>query len=132
MPNASKAEVVTNILLSLAWLGELTKTQVHRLCLSSKSIYTVENTLRALRADGLVEPRAWYINVDGIPHEQPSLWTLTKKGQDLIAGHDQYPPKPANDGPKRLIGHNYRTIETIIRLVELARPVDLSGIFVQF
>ncbi len=132
MSKTSKADLTANILLSLAWLGELDKRQVHRLCLSNRSIYTVENTLRALRADGLVEPRSWYLSVDGIPHEQPSLWSLTKKGHELIAGHDQYPPKPAPIGPKRLIGHDYRTNETIITLVEHARRSDLSGIYVQY
>ncbi|HSH78646.1 MAG TPA: replication-relaxation family protein [Herpetosiphonaceae bacterium] len=132
MSKTSKANLTTNILLSLAWLGELDKRQVHRLCLSNRSIYTVENTLRALRADGLVEPRSWYVNVDGIPHEQPSLWSLTKKGHEHIASHDQYPPKPAPIGPKRLIGHDYRTNETIITLVEHARRSDLSGIYVQY
>ncbi|HSH77294.1 MAG TPA: replication-relaxation family protein [Herpetosiphonaceae bacterium] len=132
MPASSKADVTTNLLLSLAWLGELDKTQLQRLCLSNRSISTVEKTLTALRKDGLVEPRSWYISVDGIPHEQPSLWALTKKGHELIAGHDQYPPKPAPIGPKRLIGHDYRTNETIITLVEHARPSDLSGIYVQY
>ncbi|HSH79920.1 MAG TPA: replication-relaxation family protein [Herpetosiphonaceae bacterium] len=132
MPASSKADVTTNLLLSLAWLGELDKTQVQRLCLSNRSISTVEKTLTALRKDSLVEPRSWYISVDGIPHEQPSLWALTKKGHELIVGHDQYPPKPAPIGPKRLIGHDYRTNETIITLVEHARRSDLSGIYVQY
>ena len=132
MPTSSTADRTTNILLSLAWMGELDKTQIHRLCLSNRSIQTVENTLRALRADGLVEPRSWYISVNGIPHEQPSLWALTKKGHAQIAEHDQYPPKPAPVGPRRLIGHDHRTNDAIITLVELARPSDLSGIFVQY
>lgn len=131
MPQVSKADLTTSLLLSLAWLGELDKSQVHRLCLSNRSLSTVEKTLSALRKDGLIEPRAWHISVEGIPHEQPSLWSLTKKGHELLVGHDQYPPKPAPIGPKRLIGHDYRTVETIVRLVEFLRPADLSGLYVQ-
>ena len=77
MAKTSKPELTTNLVLSLAWLGELDKHQVHRLCLSNRCIQTVENTLRALRADGLVEPRNWYVSVDGIPQAHPSLWALT-------------------------------------------------------
>jgi hypothetical protein len=110
----------------------LDRCQIGRLRFAGKSESTVEKTLGALRKEGLITARPWSIRDAQRQVTVPQLarWSLTPAGHTLIKQSDQYPAKPARPRQKRLIPHDLRTAEAIVRLIELARPAGLSGLFV--
>jgi hypothetical protein len=116
----------------LAWLGELDRQQIQRLWFVGKSESTVEKTLARLHRDGLLARRAWSVRDEqrGITVPQLARWSLTPEGQRLVKANDQYPTKPAQVRQQRLIPHDARTTEAIVRLIEIGRRSKLSGLFV--
>lgn len=123
---------LTNLLLGLAWLGELDRRQIKRLWFVDKSESTVEKILTQLRKDGLIAKRAWSIRDEerGVTVPQLARWSLTAKGQALVKASDQYPARPAPVRQQRLIPHDIRTTETIVCLIELGRRSRLSGLYI--
>jgi hypothetical protein len=123
---------LTNLLLGLAWLGELDREQIERLWFADKSVSTVEKTLAQLRKKGLIAPRAWSIHDPATRRTAPQLarWSLTPTGHALVKASNQYPLRPMRPRQQRLIPHDARTTQVIVRLIELARRGGLSGIFV--
>lgn len=123
---------IQNLLLGLAWLGELNRQQIARLWFLDKSVSTVEKTLTQLRKDNLLQCRSWSIHdeVRGVTVPQLAQWSLSSAGHDIVKTSAQYPLKPVRPRPRRLIGHDARTREVIVRLIEWARPHGLCGLFV--
>jgi hypothetical protein len=121
-----------NLLLGLAWLGELDREQIARLWFAHRSVSTVEKTLAELCKQGLIQKRSWSKRdaARNITAPQLARWSLTPTGHAQIKQRDQYPPKAAQPRQKRLIEHDARTTAIIVRLIELARPRDLSGVAV--
>lgn len=121
-----------NFLLGLAWLIELDRQQIQRLWFVGKSGSTVEKILAQLRKDELITARSWSVRDEarGITAPQLARWSLTSAGHALIKANDQYPAKPGKLRQQRLIAHDARTTETIVRLIEIARPRGLSGLFI--
>jgi hypothetical protein len=122
----------TNLLLGLAWLGELDRQQIRRLWFPEKSLSTVEKALAGLRREKLITVRAWSLRDEQrqITVPQPGRWSLTSTGHARVKAHAQYPARPAENRRAGLIAHDARAIEVIVRLIELARPAGLSGVFV--
>lgn len=122
----------TNLLLGLAWLGELDRLQIRRLWFPEKSESTVEKALAGLRREKLISVRAWSLRDEQrqITVPQPGRWSLTTLGHARIRAQAQYPARPAENRRAGLIPHDARATEVIIRLIELARPAGLSGVFV--
>jgi hypothetical protein len=58
---------VVNLLLGLAWLGEVNTNQVRRLWLPQHSSDSVQRLLNELRAEGYVERRRWALPQPGRP-----------------------------------------------------------------
>src|SRR5262249_35010024 len=52
---------VVNVLLGLAWLGEVTTDQVRRLWLPTHSTRSAQRLLKELKAEGYVERRNWAV-----------------------------------------------------------------------
>lgn len=123
---------LTNLLLGLAWLGELDRRQIKRLWFVDKSESTVEKTLARLHKDGLLAKRAWSIRDEqrNVTVPQLARWSLTPEGHRVVKASDQYPAKPAQVRQQRLIPHDARTTEAIVRLIEIGRRSKLSGLFV--
>lgn len=123
---------LTNLLLGLAWLGELDRLQIQRLWFPERSESTVEKTLGQCAKDGLLTKRTWSLHDPQTHRTIPQLarWSLTPSAHAQIKHLDQYPIAPAKVRAKKLLEHDARTTEAIVRLIELARPGDLSGIYV--
>ena len=135
-----RSAVILNLLLSIAWIGELDKSQVHALHFPDKSLKTVETTLTALAKDGLIESRPHYTTqrimrggkLVEAPKPMPALWHLTPAGHAVVRPSPQYPVKAARVRSAKLIGHDYRTAQAVIALILLARRYGLSGAAVTF
>jgi DNA-binding PadR family transcriptional regulator len=121
--NVSPSLDPTNLLLGLAWLGELDRRQIERLWFVDRSQSTVEKTLSRLHDEGLLTRRAWSIRDKqrGVTVPQLVRWSLTPKGRAQVKSSAQYPSKPAQVRQQRLIPHDLRTTEAIVRLIELGR-----------
>ena len=59
------------------------------------------------------------------------MWSLTKEGRSFLKDEDLFPPvyKPARH--RRLLSHDWMTVETIVRMIELGRAARLSGVYVE-
>lgn len=122
----------TNLLLGLAWLGELDRQQIRRLWFADKSDSTVEKALSALRREKLITLRSWSLRDKQrqITVPQPAQWSLAAGGHARIRANSQYPARPAEHRRAGLIPHDARATAAIVRLIELARPAGLSGVFI--
>jgi hypothetical protein len=143
-PRLTPEDQETAVLLSLAYLGQLTLAQLARLLLASER--TIQRRLTqdndSLAKRGLIAriDRAGG-NGDGMPTRGVAWWRLTEEGHRYIRthgqfpsnnlGHDeQYPARPAAIRKGRL-QHDSLVAETVICLVEAARAQgrELSGLF---
>jgi Bacterial SH3 domain/Replication-relaxation len=131
MPSAPTFDLL-NLLLGLAWLGELDREQIARLWFHVRSVSTVEKTLAELCKQGLIQKRSWSKRdaERNVTVPQLARWSLTPTGHAQVKQRDQYPIKAAQPRQKRLIEHDARTTGIIVRLIELARSRDLSGVAV--
>lgn len=135
----------TGVLLSLAYLGQLTLAQLARLLLTSER--TIQRRLTqdadSLAKRGLIVrvDRAGARDENGMPTRGVAIWRLTDEGHRSIRthaqypsnnlGHDvQYPARPAAIRKGRL-EHDAMVAETVVCLVEAARAQGsgLSGVF---
>jgi hypothetical protein len=117
----------------VAWLGELKRDQIQRLWFVDRSESAVQKTLGELRSDKLIAARAWSVrdterNVT-VPHL--ARWSLTSAGHQQLRACGDYPDRPMRPRQMRLLEDDARTVETIVRLIELVRPYGLSGSFVR-
>jgi hypothetical protein len=124
---------LTNLLCGLAWLGELNREQIQRLWFHDRSVSTVEKTLGKLRKEKLIAARAWSVRDTERNVTVPRLarWSLTPAGHQQMRSCSDYPDRPMRPRQIRLLEHDARTAETIVRLIEIARPYGLSGIYVR-
>jgi hypothetical protein len=124
---------LTNMLCGLAWLGELNREQIQRLWFVGRSESTVEKTLGRLRKDKLIDARAWSVRDTERNVTVPRLarWSLTPTGHRQLRACSEYPDRPMHPRQARLLAHDARTTETIVRLIEIARPYGLSGIYIR-
>ncbi|MEI7769204.1 MAG: replication-relaxation family protein, partial [Chloroflexales bacterium] len=120
---------IHNLLISLAWLGELRTDHMHRLWLMGQSVRATQQLLRELHREGYVERRMWSRWVPGrsTPQRQGALWSITRKGRDSIRESDQYPPEYKEPRSRRMVPHDSTTSEAIVRIIELGRAVDYAG-----
>ena len=58
---------LSNLLLGLAWLGELDRLQIQRLWFVGKSVSTVEKTLARLHKEGLIARRSGSVLMPLVP-----------------------------------------------------------------
>jgi len=132
MPVAVSSVDVPNLLLGLAWLGELDRLQIQRLWFVGKSVSTVEKTLARLHNAGLISRRGGSVRDEqrGVTVPQLARWSLTPAGHSEIEGYAQYPASPAASRGKHLFAHDTRATAAIVRLIELGQHGGLSGVFV--
>lgn len=126
-----------NLLIGLAWMGEITTEQVRRLWLPDRSERTLRRILHQLRADELVERRAWYVSRpmkagrrQG-PVAQQVLWSLGKRGRELVKDRDTFPTITRAPHHTKLLAHDAQTYELVVQVIELARPHTLSGVYLE-
>ena len=131
-PNTHTLDL-TNLLCGLAWLGELNREQIQRLWFPHLGISTVEKTLSRLRKDRLLAVRLWSVRDTERNVTVPRLatWSLTPAGHRQLRACSEYPERPMHPRQARLREHDSRITETIVRLIEIARPYGLRGVFVR-
>lgn len=127
-----------NLLVGLAWLGEANTEHVARLWLPGYSQRHVQRILRELMRDEYIERRYWHIaranSSDGTrlgPLRQAVLWSLTKKGREMVREVDTYPPASLAPRHRKLLAHDTQTYELLVRMIELAQPIGLSGVYIE-
>jgi hypothetical protein len=143
MPMSSEAKHPTidihNLLITLAWLGELRTDHVHRLWMHDRALGATQRLLRELREEGYVERRRWarWMAQRTTPTRQSALWSISRKGRELVRDHEQYPPEYKEPRARRMVVHDSTTSEAIVRIIELGRAVEhdgrrgLSGLYVE-
>jgi hypothetical protein len=130
---------IHNLLISLAWLGELQTHHVHRLWMGEHDLRSTQRLLAGLAREGYLERRMWARWLPGriTPNRQATLWSITRKGRDRIRDHAQYPPEYKEPRARRLAAHDSTTSEAIVRIIEISRAVEhhgrrgLSGLYVE-
>jgi protein involved in plasmid replication-relaxation len=130
---------VHNLLLGLAWLGEINTVHVRRLWMPTTTRQWVRAVLNELQDEGYVERRRWaQPRSDGrTPIRQPTLWSLTRKGRERLKDDDNYPPVYKEPRARRVAPHDVMTSECVVRIVELARALrsapyhGLSGLYIE-
>ncbi|MEN9934666.1 MAG: hypothetical protein RLZZ387_1245 [Chloroflexota bacterium] len=126
-----------NFLCGLGWMGEASSEHVRRLWLPDRTERTVRETMNRLVRDELVERRAWFVprpKVNGKkqgPVLQEVLWSLGKRGRELVKDRDAFPPATLAPRHTKLLAHDTQTYEIIVRMIELARPFGLSGVYLE-
>lgn len=144
-PRLTPEDQETAVLLSLAYLGQLTLAQLARLLLTSER--TIQRRLTqdadSLAKRGLIAriDRAGGSDNSGMPTRGVALWRLTDEGHRSIRTHAQYPSNnlghveqyPARPAAirKRRLEHDALVAETVVCLVEAARAQSsgFSGVF---
>lgn len=136
-----------NLLNGLAWMGELSKEQIHRIWFPDYSVYTVRNALQQLQREGLVQQINWNYKrkIPGKkkpakptqyapPNMRQVLYTLVDDRMELIRAHTMYPFKPRGKGQKRYRDHDYHTNDALAYLVLHGRKrhIPISGLFVYY
>lgn len=132
MAPSVKSLDLPNLLLGLAWLGELDRRQIQRLWFAGKSESTVEKTLARLYKEGLLDKHIGSVRDEqrGVTVPLLARWSLTPAGHKEIKANKDYPPKPVIPREKRLFAHDARTTATVVRLIELGQRYGLSGIYI--
>jgi hypothetical protein len=125
---------LTNLLLGLAWCGELSSDHARRLWAPhDRTDFGVRAALTELRREGYVTCRHWALPRPGggPPLRQHAMWALTARGREMLRDHELFPPQLYLPRSRRLLPHDAVTSEVLTRLIELARPAGLSGVYVE-
>lgn len=125
---------LTNLLLGLAWFGELASDQIRRLWAPhDRSDCGVRDALQELRREGYTTCRQWARPRPGggPPLRQHAMWSLTSRGREILAHHELFPPRLFLPRARRMLAHDAMTGAIITRMVELARPAGLSGLYLE-
>jgi hypothetical protein len=120
---------IHNLLIALAWLGELRTDHIQRLWLPTRTLRATQALLRGLHSEGYLERRRWSRWVAGrsTPVRQSVLWSITRKGREVVRAHAQYPPEYKEPRARRMAVHDATTSEAIVRIIELARALTYAG-----
>src|SRR5262245_3667536 len=100
---------LTNLLLGLAWYGELSSDHARRLWApDDRSDFGVRAALNELRREGYANCRQWALPRagGGPPLRQHAMWTLTSRGRELLAHHELYPPHMFLPRARRTLPHD--------------------------
>lgn len=125
---------LTNLLLGLAWYGELSTDHARRLWApADRSDFGARAALNELQREGYASSRQWALPRSGTgpPLRQHAMWALTPRGRELLAQHALFPPRLFLPRARRTLPHDAMTSEVVTRLIELARPAGLSGVYVE-
>jgi hypothetical protein len=125
---------LTNLLLGLAWFGELSSDHARRLWApNDRSDRGVCRALTELRREGYAAMRQWSLPRPGggPPLRQHAMWSLTPRGRELLAHHELFPPRLFLPRARRTLPHDAMTSAIVTRMIELARPAGLSGVYLE-
>jgi len=132
----------SELLISLALLGEATKEHLLGFHFPGSPIRRIERHLQPLVAQGLIERRARYTfdTQRGVPVPNAHAYRLSARGHELVAndprypvqtGTDEYRVRLPNPDTTLVLEHDLLGTEAIAWLVVLARGGGLSGMFLR-
>jgi hypothetical protein len=124
-----------NILVGLSWMGEVTTRHVGRIWTGHRSQRSGQDYMHRLKDAGLVKVRYQYSvkqNRAGrsVPRRQLAAWSLTDAGFAMVEEQDQTVENFVPPRHKILMEHDLFTSEVVTRVIELGRPLGLSGLMV--
>ncbi len=135
---------LANVLHGLAWLGCASTRHVQHLWLPERTVDRARTLLNRLAAQGLIEAYRWYVPrhtavlrhsdhrlIPAPPRRAGHWWTLTKKGLDLATTLVGEPLRSVGLRAPQLLAHDRRVVDTIVQMITLARPLGLSGVYLE-
>ena len=122
-----------NLLLGLAWLGEATTMQIHRLWRPHGNLTYTRYLLHDLKTRGWIRARVWTQprRVDGIPIRLGNAWSLMRRAERWLRDKGQWPLKYVRPRDARTMNHDLMTSELVARMIELARPAGLGNLYLE-
>jgi len=123
---------LVNLLLSIAWLGEVHSRQVRWAWMPTYTDRSARRVLQQLAHDGLIQARWFYRrrrNRRKPPLRQGKLWSLTPAGMQLVRLLPNAPLRTIKLRSLGVANHDTVTVEVVLRLVALARAAGLSGVY---
>jgi hypothetical protein len=123
---------LVNLLLSIAWLGEVHSRQVRWAWMPTYTDRSARRVLQHLAHDGLIQSRWFYRrrrNRRKPPLRQGKLWSLTPVGMQLVGLLPNAPLRTIKLRSLGVANHDTITVEIVLRLVALARCAGLSGVY---
>ena len=124
---------VENLFLGLAWLGEATTMQIHRLWRPHSSLKYTRKLLVELKQHRWIKSRVWTIprRADGIPIRIANAWSLTRRAELWLRDHVQWPLKYIRPRHPRTMTHDLMTSELVTRIIELGREAGLGNLYLE-
>jgi hypothetical protein len=124
---------VENLLLGLAWLGEATTMQIHRLWRPRGNLIHTRRILHDLREHGWIKSRLWTLprRVDGLPIRIGNAWSLTRRSELWLREHVQWPLKHLRPRHPRTMTHDLMTSELVTRIIELGREAGMGNLYLE-
>jgi hypothetical protein len=124
---------VENLLLGLAWLGEATTMQIHRLWRPRGNLIHTRRILHDLREHGWIKSRLWTLprRADGLPIRIGNAWSLTRRSELWLREHVQWPLKYLRPRHPRTMTHDLMTSELVTRIIELGREAGMGNLYLE-
>ncbi len=135
---------LANVLHGIAWLGVVSPAHVQRLWLPQRGIGRARVLLRQLQRQGLLDAYHWFVARrrggrhpgTGGPWNTPPRdagywWFLTRRGLDLastLVGEDLV---TVGLRAPQVLAHDRVVVDTIVHVIDQARRVGLSGVYVE-
>jgi hypothetical protein len=135
---------LVNVLHGLAWLGCASTRHVQHLWFPQRTVDRARTLLNRLCGQGLIEAYRWYLPrptvvlrqrdhrlIPAPPRRAGHWWTLTKKRLDLATTLSGEPLRSVGLRAPQLLAHDRRVVDTIVQMITLARPLGLSGVYLE-
>lgn len=123
------------ILLALLWSGPYLTPQLQQMFTSTWSFRQLQRRMQHLEHAGLIEAGFFYrkprkkLAVEQWPQRVGRVWSITERGQEIIAYHDRAPYRPTNAVRFALLDHDTTVSAVIAHIIARTRPL-LSGLAV--
>jgi hypothetical protein len=94
---------------------------------------SVRRRLSALEAAGFITWRWWYYTKrkQGLPIRYGKLWSLTDVGKALVCDVPTFPKRYRSPRTPMLLAHDTLTTHILVHMIEQARGVGLSGVYIE-
>jgi len=120
-----------NLLISIAWMGEVTRHQVQRIWYPDYHEVTVKRALARMTGEmGLLDRRWWYDTRTG--GRKYALYSLKPHVDRALRAYETYPVKARGHGQERLFAHDTTTNEVLSYIIAHGRNHGLSGVFTYY
>jgi hypothetical protein len=121
------------ILAGIAWFGEMSSRQIGRVWLPGRHPSNVSRQLTKLEEAGFISCRWWYYKrkQQALPVRYGKLWSLTETGIQLVRDLPIFPKRYHGPRTDVLLAHDTLTTQVLVHMIEQARVVGLSGVYIE-